>query len=1177
MIRQLTFAVVALLVSVGFADTWLDESTGYTWTYEEVEDGVSIHGNFLELAVDPEPSGVFTVPETINDKPVVEISWGAFAYCSDVVRFVLPNTLRRLGDSAFYYCTGLTEVVVPESVTNISQYAFNGCSSITKAVLPYVDYRMSYLLPQTSVTNIEVVGTCAETIPYSFSDMGKLETVVLPEGLGRLGGSTFCSCTSLKSFAIPNSVTNIGDMAFVDCGVTNIAIPASVKEIEGYAFYRSALQRVNIPGTVKVVGFGAFWGAEQLKEANVEEGVVSIGGEAFSNCSSLEKVTLPDSIAEIGARTFDECEALEAVTVPASVKTIGTAAFRDCMSLVTVVLQEGLVRIGDNSFAGCYSLTSIRIPKTVEVLGSGCFSSGSIRSITFDGPPPTGLSGAGLSPSVELKYNAKYADLWKGVISSIGFSNAHPYYDENIDGDCFRIVPGGLPHIVCDKNEAIDFAIDCYGSKLWHVSVHYPRGNGCVQDGPVGALINDDLFKYCDHSVMGTGETFTFAFKWYCEIREHFYSYSYGWLKLGTVNGELAILASAVSPTPGALAIGDVHAAEPQEIVARPDISVWKASDQGGWMELIEGCIPRDTEGLVIIPEKIDGKPVKKIGRYAFDGCQRVVDVRIPEGVTEIAECAFAGCTSLMSVNLPNSLTILGKGAFVSCQSLTSITLPSGISKIDRDAFPEGHPLLVHLPKDEANRIIRLFCLDPDHPNALYEPPAVTFVEDLTEEETAAGEFAFPFYFTDHKLFIGNIRRIPVPSFSVAGELKIPAKLAGLSVYGIGDLAFKDCDQLTSIKIPTGVKMVGSAAFADCWRVVSIELPLGITEFDSTAFRGCDSIISATIPGGDVKVFNYLQNADRLRFLSITEGSVEIGENQFFGCWSLETVTFPDTLISIGRSAFEDCNGLRVLNFPANLLTVGERAFANCGGLRTLRVPGSVQFVGDEAFANIGNLKALVLDEGVCGVGSGAFWSCHELERVVFPSTLQFIDDKAFADCPKIKSLDLPEGLMLVDEWAFGDCYDVKTITIPSSLAYIGYRGFNFSKETTVRVAKGDAKWVAELFDAAEIEWVDGQIAECGATTAELIEQADKLVAETFTPEFMQEFAALEPGDAVTISIPNAQPGLFYGVGVATSIEGLAEAVRNAPKERATSQGVELTVVKPAGDSAFFRVVVAEP
>ena len=62
-------------------------------------------------------------------------------------------------------------------------------------------------------------------------------------------------------------------------------------------------------------------------------------------------------------------------------------------------------------------------------------------------------------------------------------------------------------------------------------------------------------------------------------------------------------------------------------------------------------------------------------------------------------------------------------------------------------------------------------------------------------------------------------------------------------------------------------------------------------------------------------------------------------------------------------------------------------------------------------------------------------------------------------------------------------------------------------------------------------------------------------------------------GASVTITLPSAKPGFWYGVAVAESLAAI-ETANTADAARATENGVTLTVPKPAGRSAFFKVMV---
>lgn len=99
----------------------------------------------------------------------------------------------------------------------------------------------------------------------------------------------------------------------------------------------------------------------------------------------------------------------------------------------------------------------------------------------------------------------------------------------------------------------------------------------------------------------------------------------------------------------------------------------------------ITDCDTSATE--IVIPEKINGKPVTSIGDEAFYGCTGLTSITIPDGVTSIGNYAFDGCTDLTSITIPDSVTYIGDSAFYNCESLTSIIIPNGVTSIGESAF----------------------------------------------------------------------------------------------------------------------------------------------------------------------------------------------------------------------------------------------------------------------------------------------------------------------------------------------------------------------------------------------------------------------------------------------------------------------------------------------------------
>ena len=86
----------------------------------------------------------------------------------------------------------------------------------------------------------------------------------------------------------------------------------------------------------------------------------------------------------------------------------------------------------------------------------------------------------------------------------------------------------------------------------------------------------------------------------------------------------------------------------------------------------------------------------------------------------------------------------------------------------------------------------------------------------------------------------------------------------------------------------------------------------------------------------------------------------------------------------------------------------------------------------------------------------------------------------------------------------------------------------------------------------------------------------DATAAEIINAEAIAAFGAAANGETVSVNLPSAKQGLYYGIAVAGDLAGLAGASANVPFVRAGEDGVTIPVAKPIGDVAFFKVVVSD-
>lgn len=75
------------------------------------------------------------------------------------------------------------------------------------------------------------------------------------------------------------------------------------------------------------------------------------------------------------------------------------------------------------------------------------------------------------------------------------------------------------------------------------------------------------------------------------------------------------------------------------------------------------------------------------IGCLAFDGCNSLTQINMPESLTYLGSSVFRGCKDLTHMTIPKKITHIYLGLFNTCINLTQISIPKGVTAIDFDAF----------------------------------------------------------------------------------------------------------------------------------------------------------------------------------------------------------------------------------------------------------------------------------------------------------------------------------------------------------------------------------------------------------------------------------------------------------------------------------------------------------
>ena len=279
----------------------------------------------------------------------------------------------------------------------------------------------------------------------------------------------------------------------------------------------------------------------------------------------------------------------------------------------------------------------------------------------------------------------------------------------------------------------------------------------------------------------------------------------------------------------------------------------------------------------------------------------------------------------------------------------------------------------------------------------------------------------------------------------------------------------------TVVVIPDGVTSIYEDAFYDCSLITSVTIPDSVVSVDSSTFYNCKSLQSINVSSdNDIykSVDGLLLSKDGKVLIACPRGRkrvvipdsvTSIGDNAFYACDSLTSVTIPDSVTSIGYWAFA-FSSLTSVTMPDSVTSIGDWAFYVCDSLTSVTIPDSVTSIGDWAFAN-SSLTSVTIPDSVTSIGEGAF-AFSSLTSVTIPDSVTNIGDFVFFWCESLTSVVVPKNIASNGHCLFARCEQLPNeegffiiddvlyycnlhgdITIPDSVTTIGSGAFCYGYE----------------------------------------------------------------------------------------------------------------------------------
>ncbi len=596
---------------------------GYEGTFDVTVAGDASNDTFQAVAT---PDGVIitdylgdTWAETLEIPATLGgkpvIGVTAFENYNDIKQVVIPDSVVTLGDDFFGRFNMLNSVTLGAGVKNLTQETFLNC----------------WDLESISVGENNPYFTTVDGVLYNKEITKLIACPIMKEG----GLTVPKTCTDLSvldhEFYAGLSVGyEEGHPDFIT--VDGVTYSKDMKTV--VSCNKAKAGEYIMPDSVETIAPKAFLDCTELTKVTVAPKVTEIVYSAFAGCENLSKVELPQGVVSIGEYAFGMSHSLKNIDLPDSLQTIETEAFYES-GLTRLVVPDSVKEIAGKAFQ--YSQISLLdLGKGVQSIGVNAFFATPVKYVTL----PDSLTNlgayafAGCGAMESLKIGKGLTQINPGAFEGSGLASVTiPATVEFIGESAFA---NGMLQQVDIQNPACkldDFAFaNCELTSL-------TLGNEMTAI-PEGAFRNNNIKEL---TIPESVTSLVYGAFWSCQALE-------------TIT-----LPKNLTHVGGHVFDDTLWFDRQNDGVVKKDYVVfgWKGDKDNATSFALE-------EGLTLIAD------------YAFEDCDKLQSVTLPQTAKSIGAYAFYGCKALEYIRIPASVTYIGEGAFRGCQNLTNMELDAG-------------------------------------------------------------------------------------------------------------------------------------------------------------------------------------------------------------------------------------------------------------------------------------------------------------------------------------------------------------------------------------------------------------------------------------------------------------------------------------------------------------------
>lgn len=310
----------------------------------------------------------------------------------------------------------------------------------------------------------------------------------------------------------------------------------------------------------------------------------------------------------------------------------------------------------------------------------------------------------------------------------------------------------------------------------------------------------------------------------------------------------------------------------------------------------------------------------------------------VPESVITICMYAFSK-SKLSKIILPDNLAEIEDYAFERCENLISISIPEGVKEIKEGTFQ----LTSNVKEFEFKGNTKITSMYRDDAGHLEELLIRKYFNHYSEGFLLQEVKIFPKLDENRQRFIAACKLGKFPKILDYLISTRPQTKVRKGTFKVNDLTDTEVEikkyigKEENIQIPSeinGKKVVsiGEKAFNDNYYCINVQIPDGVTEIKDNAFKNCVSLEKVSIPESCKTLGKSIfEECKLLTDVNIPDGVTEIPEKAFYNCISIKKLDLPQTVERIKAEALKNCSSLVDFELPSNIYALDKEALYNCG------------------------------------------------------------------------------------------------------------------------------------------------------------------------------------------------------------------------------------------------------